>query len=134
MKQVDVNEVFASHGMSPVEAGLYSVANSEDAFTVFIDDEPELMFGVCADGTIWMLSSDRPFEKQYREQFMAESVEWVRLFHRRFDRLHNYVDARNKRSIAWLRKIGFKVAERVPAFGVSGIPFVLMESRRESCV
>lgn len=39
-----------------------------------------------------------------------------------FPHLRNVVDARNTRSIAWLRRIGFRIGAPVPV-GVAGLPF-----------
>lgn len=42
--------------------------------------------------------------------------------------LFNHVDARNKTSIAWLKRLGFEVGEAQP-FGVEGLPFHRFEMR-----
>lgn len=42
--------------------------------------------------------------------------------------LFNYVDARNKVSIAWLKRLGFEVHDAEP-FGVAGLPFHRFEMR-----
>ena len=42
--------------------------------------------------------------------------------------LFNYVDARNRTSIAWLKRLGFAVSAPEP-FGVEGLPFHRFEMR-----
>lgn len=42
--------------------------------------------------------------------------------------LVNYVDARNRTSIAWLKRLGFEIGDPTP-FGVEGLPFHRFEMR-----
>lgn len=45
-----------------------------------------------------------------------------------YPHLMNYVDARNVRSVRWLRRIGFTVHPAAP-YGFAGLPFHLFEMK-----
>jgi len=55
-------------------------------------------------------------------------VKWVRRQSEKFSLLYNYVDARNVKSIKWLRWLGFQLDEPAP-YGVRGLPFHRFELR-----
>lgn len=51
-----------------------------------------------------------------------ESRHYLRVMRSQFSRLENMIDARQKRSVRWLRWMGFTVESALP-WGVSGLPF-----------
>ena len=133
IKQDDVDEGMASHGMT-VEQGLkFSLRFSSDAYTVVVDGVPEMIFGVCpshgSSATIWMMSSEEVFTLVSRKRFLRETKKYVTLFHKKYAELYNHVSEKNLRSLDWLRKVGFKFTNRVPNYGVAGLPFIRVESR-----
>lgn len=135
IKQSDIDEVDASHGMTAKEALDMSLHNSHEAYTVTVDGKPEMMFGVVEtdeDGVaiIWMLSSDEIFKMVTVKRFIRETKRWVKHFHKEFAVLFNHVDERNMRSLNWLRRVGFKLAERVESYGSKGLPFIQIISIR----
>jgi len=84
-------------------------------FTVLYIDEPIAMFGV-ADidndldinaGTIWMLGSEMLSKYQFSFcKISKEIIDWLMI---NYDMLENIVPAKNKKTIDWLKFLGFKV-------------------------
>lgn len=133
MKAGDIDECQASHGVGPEEALSISLGNSREAFSVMVDGRVEMMFGICHEdnstGLVWMLSSEAVFDLVTRKRFLRESRRYMKRFHRLYEVIYNCVDERNFRSIMWLKRIGFKLIDYIPEYGVSGMPFVRVESR-----
>lgn len=129
LRQHDTQELHAVHGVGlNIEQCLQrSVRVSEECHMLAtVDGEPVALFGVAPVSMLggmacpWVLGTDA---------FMAHPRDIVVLGKRmvlkwasRYDLLFNFVDARNVRSIAWLRHIGFQVLEPQP-YGLEGLPF-----------
>lgn len=83
------------------------------------------MFGVVkgADeeqGFVWMLGTDgMEINKAW---VMKQSVLMVKEFLKKYKYLINFIDARNKRSISWIKRCGAEVFDAQP-FGAEGLPF-----------
>jgi len=75
-------------------------------------------------GVAWLLSSDELFN--YKKEFVTQSPEWVSQMGKGYKYLFNYVDARNEKSMKWLRYLGFKTIKREEQYGKGKIPFYLM--------
>lgn len=129
LRQHDVQELRAVHGpeLDLLACLETAVASSEDAFVaVTTYGEPIAVFGVApvsllgGQGCPWMLGTDTL--ALYGRAIVALSREHVRRWGTKYDQLFNYVDARNLRSIAWLRHTGFMVFEPEP-YGLQGEPF-----------
>jgi hypothetical protein len=136
IKPRDIDEVYASHGITAEEALVISLKGSCEAYTVMINNSPEMMFGVAKDledgvAVIWMLSSEQLFKLVGVKRFVKETKIFVKHFHEQFEYLYNYVDERNLTSLAWLRRVGFKLADREPEFGFLGLPFIKIISKRK---
>lgn len=123
----DRDELWASTMSPPIEAMTRGIHYSEESYTGMIDDVPVCMWGVVMDsfltrsGTPWMVGStdlDR-HAMTFLRQCRAPLLEMLG----RYDRLENYVDARNKRSIAWLRFMGFTVDKKAEEYGFLKMPF-----------
>ena len=88
--------------------------------------EPAAVFGVApvsllgGQGCPWVLGTETFMD--YPRDIVVQGKRTVRRWGERYDQLFNYVDARNLRSIAWLRHIGFQVFEPQP-YGIRGLPF-----------
>lgn len=133
MRQADKDEVLASSGREPLEALLYSIKHSDEAFTGMADGVPEIMFGV---GTInllyqvgapWLLGTDA-VQTHYRP-FLKSSMLWKSHLMSRYNELHNMVDDRNKVSKRWLKWLGFEIG---PAIDIgNGLHFREFWMRKE---
>jgi hypothetical protein len=90
------------------------------------------MFGVARlslltrNGAVWMLGSDKIDE--FPITFLRHNKEYIQDMAEGYDLLVNYVDSRNKKSIRWLKWLGFEIFPAEPA-GILGIPFHRFEKR-----
>lgn len=115
MRQADREEVDAAHGHTAEEALAASLAGSTRAWTGLVDGEPVCMFGVgpisvlAGRGAPWMLGTDR-LERCPRT-FLRRSRTCVAAMLAVYPWLENYVAEKNTVSIAWLRWLGFTLAE-----------------------
>lgn len=118
-------EIMSSHGHTPESALIYSIEKTIYC-KVAENGEPICIFGINPDSLlgekaiVWMLSTDKLKEakiKFFREskKYITELLEWYPL-------LYNYVDARNTKSIQWLRWLGAVIEEAKP-FGLEGKQF-----------
>ena len=118
MKQADCDECWSSQRMKPDEAIAWSIERALIAYTVLIDEKPEIVFGIRpvsllgTDAVIWMLSSDRINDIGFR--FARHSRRYINYFLEYYKNLYNYVSIDNKVSIAWLRMLGAKFDEAFP--------------------
>lgn len=117
MRKADRDEVMAGSGQLPLQALLFSMEQSDEAWTAFIDGRVEVMFGV---GTInmlygigapWLLGSDA-IKTHYRA-FLRQSLLWKSHLNSQYSELHNMVDDRNKVSKRWLQWLGFKLGPAI---------------------
>lgn len=129
MRAADVNEVFASCGVSPIVAITESILNSDICFTALFDGEPEVIFGLVQHPThdaavVWLLGTDA-VRKNARE-FLEESRSIVDGWASIYPVLFNAVDARNTVSRRWLKWLGFEDIYIHPEYGHSAVPFIEM--------
>lgn len=128
MREADRQECWAWALMTPMEALTQGYEESDLCFTGLYDQEPVCMFGVCRDrqvigngGTIWLLGT--PALETYQVSFLRYCQRYMPVLCEGLDRVGNYVDARNKKSIRWLKWLGFEVdPDPVPA-GLFRLPF-----------
>lgn len=130
MKPADADEARASHGLCPACAIRESVEASHRAEAIVVAGAVEGVWG-CARvrdevGQPWMLSSER-LTRDARELVTHGRRIIAELHAAGYAVLFNHVDERNRASLAWLSRIGFRAVETTP-FGVAGLPFVLMVS------
>ncbi len=130
MRQADRDEIAAASGRSPGSALVFSLRKSSAAWTAIVDGQPEVMFGVgdinilAGVGAPWLLGTDA-VEKHYI-QFLRKSVSFRDQLLARYSVLRNFVDARNKASIRWLKWLGFQFSEPID---FRGHPFFMFELR-----
>jgi hypothetical protein len=130
MRPCDHDEVLAASG--DVERALVdSVQMSETLNVMEIDGELACMFGLVALPTVspqtaapWMLGT-RLIDR-HPSVLVRHSLGYVEAMQARYPHLMNYVDARNTRSIRWLKRLGFQFHEAEP-YGVAGLPFHLFQ-------
>jgi len=125
----DAQELRAVHGseLDLLECLHTAVESSEEAYVaVTAYGEPIAVFGVApvsllgGQGCPWMLGTDTL--ELYGRAIVQLSRQHVARWGLKYDQLFNYVDARNLRSIAWLRHTGFSIFKAEP-YGVDGLPF-----------
>ncbi len=128
LRQADRQELAAVHGWDIDLLGCLqtAVSASEESFVALAGDEPIAVFGVAPVsllgglGCPWMLGTDTL--DRHGRAIVTLSREHVARWGDRYACLFNYVDARNLRSIAWLRHTGFVVWPAAP-HGLHGEPF-----------
>lgn len=127
LRQADKDEVWASHGLGPLEALQFSFLLSEEANTIISDNEDIIgMFGVTKHGDIgipWLLMSDDIYQPSHVRQFVPTSKKWVKEVQERYKILVNYVAKDNDKAIKWLRLLGFTFISLEPNYGVNPKPF-----------
>ena len=125
MKPSDANEIWASHHHTPEEA--LTLCLDKSIFCATVENgNPIAMFGIYADNiigteaSIWMLSSEDLYKIKTR--FLRNCKGFIKMMLEYYPYLHNYVDARNLKTIAWLKFLGAEI-EEAKSFGVDGLPF-----------
>lgn len=130
MRAAEVEEIRASHGLTPEAMLLSEVDRSIVAWSWVVDDQVACMFGIVAPVLLteksypWMLTTDL-VDRHWR-QFARSCRSLLPELLARHSRLVGMVDARYALSIRWLRWLGATVGEAEP-FGVSGSPFCSFE-------
>lgn len=124
LRKADLQEIEHGSALPPEAALLYSFAVSEYTYTVWLDDQIVMIFGVGGiDGTSgcpWMMASDLLL--QIKRDFIKECRRFVDAMLDRYTNLENWVWAGNKIHIYWLEWMGFKIEPPAP-FGINGEPF-----------
>lgn len=123
----DENEVIAAIGR-PVNASDLMESVAQSPVCVAVDYQGHLLcIGGAARKTLlsssgipWMLGTHDL--DSHGRLFMLHGKRCVNALLDHFGRLENYVDARNHRSIRWLRRMGFVLHDPVP-YGSAGLPF-----------
>lgn len=135
MRQADRQEVEASSGKDHARVLRESVAMSEMCWTGLIDGQVACIFGCGSTSLIdpvgipWLLGSD--LITLHAKPFLRRSRPYVREMQGRWVWLENWVDARNDKSIAWLKWLGFAMDEAKP-YGAAGLPFHRFYMRSEN--
>jgi len=125
MRQSDIDEIWASHNITPEDALDNGVKNSIFCCTVS-NGNPIAMFGIVPEtilgskASVWMLASDDLNKIQRR--FARHSRHFIDMMLDFYPYIYNHVDERNKISIAWLKFCGAKLHKPEP-FGVEKKPF-----------
>lgn len=118
MRQSDLEEVWASHRWTPLQAMLKSVEVSDYSTAIVIDGELCGIFGLRVDsylsgrGLPWMLTSNNMIN--YKRDFILKTRPVIDQMMEVVPYLENYVHAKNKLSIRWLKWVGFTVEQPEP--------------------
>jgi hypothetical protein len=127
VRPADKAELWATAHSTPAQVMAMGMKYSEWSMTGLADGVPVCMFGVYRDsflidvGTPWMVGS-RLLDR-HAKTFIQHCRPALLEMQRGYDRLENYVDARNVRSINWLRRMGFTVEEQAEPYGFDKLPF-----------
>lgn len=116
LRAEDELEVRLSHNVDPVTAMLESFINSDICDALEGDDgTPVGMCGV-ARQQIWLLGTDNlTINKSHKKFLCIDGKEWVETCLKKVGKpLGNWVYAENKKSIKWLKYLGFTVNDPRP--------------------
>lgn len=125
LRQADRNELWAVAALLPDDALRLSLAAPGVARTWLIDGEPAAMGGISdgperGHGVVWLLGTDAI--DRHARAFLIESRRQFEAARSAYDFVFNWVDARNVRSLRWLRWLGFEICAPQP-YGILCMPF-----------
>ena len=119
LRQADTDELKALSGVSPDVGVSFSIANSQKGYAAYYDGELTAVFGISGE-IIWLVGTDTI--TQHPITFFRTSKQIFHELTKGYKFLHNYVDARNKLHLRWLKWLGFTIEEAVN-LGAEGRPF-----------
>ncbi len=131
MRPADVQECWAANHYTPYEALKHSFYYTNKPITALYNGEVMCIWGVgkisylSKEGIPWMLTSHL-VDIHYRE-FLRHSIRLLEDIKSEAIVLTNMVDARNSKSIKWLKRLGFEIHAPVP-FGPDKMlfhPFIM---------
>ena len=135
LRMADRREIQAMTGETPYAALTRSIMWSNPCYAIVDHTERVIaLFGVAPDinqagvGSIWLLGS--PEIARHSMHFLRHSRTWVDRLQEKYMTLWNYVDARNKMHIRWLKWCGFVFLKKVQDHGVEHRPFYEFERVR----
>ena len=119
LRQEDKNEIKALSRLSPEIGVAYSIASSQKGYAAYYDGTLTAIFGI-SNGLIWLVGTDAI--TKHPITFFRTSKQIFHELTKGHNYLHNYVDARNKLHLRWLKWIGFSI-EKAVNLGAEGRPF-----------
>jgi hypothetical protein len=118
LRKSDIEEVYASHEMDAGIALKEAFVRSSMCWTGLNGDRPVAMFGCNAPSVMatsaspWMLGTDELDRAAIG--IGRASLYYINKMLERYDYLENFIDARQKKSIRWLKWCGFTIEEPFP--------------------
>jgi len=110
MRHADVEEIWASHNATPLEALNRGIMFSKPCLTALWKEKPVAMFGVtpmkAGNAIVWFLGTD--VVDKHRVCFCKMSRFIMKKFYEIYPTMYNWVDVRNTKSIEWLKWLGAK--------------------------
>lgn len=126
LRQADRDEIVASSGPEIQRAIEISIARSLDCWTVEQRGELVAVLGLAPISMLggiaspWLLGT--PLLDRLPGALTRAARGYLAQMLETYPHLVNYVDARNTRSVRWLRRVGFTIHPAAP-HGVAGLPF-----------
>jgi hypothetical protein len=127
MRAEDRAEIMASSGMQPLECLVMSVSLSQYARSIVAKGKVIAILGLSTVGEIgipWLLGTTDVSSN--KKVFFAQAKKALGEMKSMAPFMTNYVLAANKKSVAFIKKLGFTITESLP-FGVSGKNFYKFE-------
>lgn len=121
LRKSDREEVWCSHNYNSLTAMDLSLKNSIMAFTIELNGIAIGAFGCVSDNimgnkaSIWFLSTDAI--NKLKIKFLRNNRRFIDMMLEVYPYLYNWVDARNDKSIAWIKFLGGNIKEAIP-YGV----------------
>lgn len=139
MRDLDREEIKASHGNTAEQALITGYITSQECYTIELSGEVIAMFGANPSnlgqniGCAWLLGSDKI--DQAKAAFARASAPAINHLLTKYDTLYNFIDQRHERSIEWIKWLGANVYESQP-YGVEGKPFrmFVFDKEESPCV
>lgn len=139
LRASDVKEILDFTGEAPTESLARLISFYDELFVVEDDYERILgIFGIIPDNTYLTENVGEVFFLATQEliydhtiSFIRQSKEVIDLLLLDYDVLYNYVSSENKKSIRWLKWLGFKVFENKEVyFENPKVPFYFFKLER----
>jgi len=118
MRIADIQEIWRSHGHTPLQSLTIAFYTSTLCYTVEHNNKRAAMFGVVPEsflgsrGSIWLLGTNDLAKIQRKLIRHSRSV--IKYLLQHYQHLDNYVDVKNTLSIKWLRWCGAEIEEPKP--------------------
>ena len=126
LRKADKDEGWATVGVDP--ALFISMGYDPTRTWVIYNAQGEnvALAGTCLTGEpgvgqVWMVATDLLLN--HTKEFLRHTPEFIEMLHDEFPLLFNWVDARNKVHINWLRWCGFTFINKHEKWGPEGRPF-----------
>lgn len=130
----DIQELIALTPETPQFILERSFKTSKMTWAGLVEDRAALVFGVGEAtpniGMVWMLGT--PLVDKHYRSFLKQCRGCVDTMNQMYPLLTNAADARNTKTLAWLKWLGFELHPPIPA-GRFQLPFVPF-TRQLSCV
>lgn len=134
MRWQDIAELQAMRGedVSVSDTLFSAVRRSSHCWAAVKDDAVLAVFGIAPVslldglGAPWLLAT--PNAERFAGALVKQGREYISIMQRIYPRMVNFVDARNRKSIRWLKWLGFTIHDPVP-MGVMQLPFHKFEMR-----
>ncbi|PXA91178.1 hypothetical protein DMC25_06390 [Caulobacter sp. D4A] len=125
LRPSDLDEIAATHDLDPEVSLTTSVMLSDHAWVILKGTRPIAVFGCAAtgcegSGLVWMMGTPEMDERRAAMTIARATRPYLRQMHRTYPCLWNYIDARNDKSMNWLRWSGFRLLEAHPKHGREG--------------
>lgn len=126
LRKSDKDEAYAASGLSPERAIVLSYMLCDEPMLGLINNQPAAIWGVnpisliTGAGSPWMVGTELLEQKPKYWLPLARTL--LEDWRNSYSVLENHVDVRNRKSIRWLRWMGFEFAEPKP-YGPFGMPF-----------
>jgi hypothetical protein len=126
MRAAEVEEVLASHGLTPEAALLRELESSSVAWSWVVDGEVACMFGIINPDLFgeaaypWFLTT--PLVEKHSRQFARACKSLLPELIEHHPKLAGMVDARYTLSLRWLQWLGARIEPAIP-WGVAGALF-----------
>ena len=138
LREIDIDEIWSMCAMKPLDALLYSVQDSKEAWTVLKPDTdiPVMMFGLGSafnildrKRSVWLLGTEQV--QTVKRDFIMESGKYLATM-AAGETVYNYVLQGNHQSLRWLKMLGFSIMEAKP-FGWLQKPYHYVERNFREC-
>lgn len=136
VRQADRDEVWAAYAELIEVALPRSLVLSTHAWAGLVDEQVACVFGVApvnllaGHGAPWMVGT--ALVERHAFAFLRRNRQYVATMRSTYNRLENWVDARNSAAISWLGWLGFEFDQPMP-YGPFGQPFMRFVMRNKPC-
>lgn len=136
LRPSDLLEMEATSEHPPLLTLVLSVMVSELAWVITSNGQPISVFGCGGldtspgEALVWMLGCPEMDDRRAAITIARMTGPYLAEMHTVYPRLWNHIDARNDKSLRWLKWSGFTLVESCPGHGLNGELFYEFERRK----